>query len=131
MASIYTEAESVIAWLGEKSSNISLALGWIARFARWQRCAERDLEETKALFNIDRSGHDAIAELGQRPYWTRTWIVQELVLAKKVDVLCGRIHIPFNDLVQAQCAWMKVPEHWLKAPGRDQPSIYDMERLQK
>ncbi|OAG26016.1 hypothetical protein CC77DRAFT_921426, partial [Alternaria alternata] len=32
---------------------------------------------------------EAMVSLCERPYWTRVWIVQELLLAKEVKILCG------------------------------------------
>ncbi|KAM0709332.1 hypothetical protein Q7P35_003370 [Cladosporium inversicolor] len=35
----------------------------------------------------------------QRSYWTRLWIVQELVNARKVIVLCGEHALPWTDII--------------------------------
>ncbi|KAK4963715.1 hypothetical protein LTR10_001346 [Elasticomyces elasticus] len=37
----------------------------------------------------------AIYEFGERPYWYRLWIVQELFEARKVEVLCGESRLDY------------------------------------
>ena len=34
-----------------------------------------------------------------RPYWTRTWIVQELILAQRIVLYCGSDHMDFDDSI--------------------------------
>ena len=37
-----------------------------------------------------------------RPYWTRTWIVQELILAQSILLYCGSNHMDFDDAIAAK-----------------------------
>lgn len=39
-------------------------------------------------------------ELLQAPYWTRAWIVQEFVLAKRILVFYGQTHMEEKDLIR-------------------------------
>lgn len=38
---------------------------------------------------------DAIPDLVNRPYWTRIWVIQEFILALRLEIPCGRNQISF------------------------------------
>jgi hypothetical protein len=85
MRQIYSNAESVYAWLGDEDemtySNTAMMY-----------LAERNVFEAATMmtkrFWTPRQA-EAMVSLCERPYWTRVWIVQELLLAKEVKILCG------------------------------------------
>jgi hypothetical protein len=90
MELIYRKAESVYAWLGEEdeAAYSNAAMTYLE---------ERDVFEADT-FSVDRfwtpGQAKAVLSICNRPYWTRIWIVQELVLAQRVVVLCGPKAIP-------------------------------------
>ncbi|KAK4501054.1 hypothetical protein PRZ48_006860 [Zasmidium cellare] len=43
----------------------------------------------------------ALTEFLERPYWSRSWIVQELAKGKEVEIWCGDKHLSFDDLTGA------------------------------
>lgn len=77
MSFIYSSAEAVYAWLGEETHATSLG------FEALQR-----LEDGEILTH-DAPGLLAVSDLLTREYWTRLWIVQEVVYARKLFFLCG------------------------------------------
>ncbi|KAF1999324.1 HET-domain-containing protein [Amniculicola lignicola CBS 123094] len=120
MGSVFSTARGVIAWLGEESGDSHLAFQLIAECAEWIRGPSDykfNFEPAEFMENVphgvDKEAIVATQSLGSRPYWIRTWILQELVLAKKVDVLCGKLRLPFADFRLARRIWF--------APG---PSIF-------
>ena len=78
IAMIFARAEQVLAWLGAHADGSEL----LFRHFR-SEIGAREAGEDDALFRAWRS-------LMQRPYWSRLWIVQELVKAEHVIVCCGR-----------------------------------------
>lgn len=82
MRDIYTGAESVIVWLGLSKGSEELAF----LLTRYPDLLEVDEMST------------ALAELLQKPYWQRVWVVQEFVLAKSVDIWCGDFRVKAKDL---------------------------------
>jgi hypothetical protein len=42
----------------------------------------------------------ALGELVKRPYWTRTWVVQELVLGQSVSIWCGDECVSWDPLFE-------------------------------
>jgi hypothetical protein len=81
MKPVYQHAKNVIAWIGleERGSEI------IFDFAD-------QLQPTgpKSLTDISLPLGMELSSLLQREYWSRVWIIQEIALARKVTIHCGR-----------------------------------------
>ncbi|KAF2677572.1 HET-domain-containing protein, partial [Lentithecium fluviatile CBS 122367] len=72
MGRIYSEATSVIAWLGIGPESITSAMKQIKLWSRMDEGAP----------NWISLAFDSIRQLSTSEYWTRVWIVQEFVLGK-------------------------------------------------
>jgi hypothetical protein len=66
---IYRSATHVLSWLGPMRDGSNLAM--------------------KYLSGIDVDGTDSVQALLNRRYWTRVWMVQEVVLGRKWYIACG------------------------------------------
>ncbi|KAK5027295.1 hypothetical protein LTS07_006896 [Exophiala sideris] len=96
MGSIFRCADDVLAWIGEEADDSAFVMN-LARSSKklkpniilaQHHCAAERLRTWQALK----------AFLG-RPYWTRTWIMQEVVLAKNpVIVFCGTDVVDYESL---------------------------------
>jgi hypothetical protein len=92
MGKIYSSAKNVRVWLGPAADNSDFVLDYVerkeARFQRGQAGENLDgdrgpdEEETKAFLEAFRALH-------RRPYWSRAWIKQEVILAKELIIHCG------------------------------------------
>ncbi|KAI0428731.1 heterokaryon incompatibility protein-domain-containing protein [Xylaria sp. FL1042] len=80
MVNIYASATGVLAWLGPSDSSILQAFD-----------ALRTISEVITPEEIT-----ALTALFQRPYWTRLWVVQELVLAPSVLFVSGQEYLPWT-----------------------------------
>ncbi|KAF3048289.1 hypothetical protein E8E12_011631 [Didymella heteroderae] len=135
MAKIYKKAEEVIAWLGESGDNSDEAMNLLRRWglAFTEEGVRSRMDVDTLLFTMqnpkklkgflsnieDPFSHRAWLALGvlfKRVYWSRLWIVQEFVLAKKVTLVCGTPSANGNDLLM---------EHLLSR-WRDRASIVDL-----
>src|SRR3569833_2732749 len=85
MARIFRCADEVVAWLGAPAE--SAAAGVRALAAAPRGAAPRGAAEWAGL-----------RYLGCHPYWRRVWIVQEVVLARRVAVWCGVFVFPLSVL---------------------------------
>ena len=90
MRDIYSRAWAVVAWLGEERNYSHDAFNLLQRFA--DMTEESSLQAfgelrlpTILLFGKCFYG---LNELMMRPYWSRLWIVQELVLGASSTILC-------------------------------------------
>ncbi|KAF2790976.1 HET-domain-containing protein, partial [Melanomma pulvis-pyrius CBS 109.77] len=90
MGAIYSIAKSVLIWLGPQADGSE---------EYFDSCNHTTSESQSALssWSIQRNVvHDTgnptavtIASLQDRTYWTRTWIIQEIVLAADIYIFCG------------------------------------------
>ena len=122
MGDIFSQAELVIAWLGQKRKSMSLAdalalpspLSAPEISTSSYRKTSRFLRElSKFRAGISWSVIDGIREvstdcvvgqvldMAHRDYWTRLWIIQELRLAKKIQLWCGTRCMSANSFTEA------------------------------
>ncbi|RDK45914.1 TPR-like protein [Aspergillus phoenicis ATCC 13157] len=85
MRDIYAGATLTVVWLGQGFDFSDLAIRYIANPGLPTK------ETTSAL-------EKALKSLLEQPYWSRIWIVQELLLAKTVIFYCGRASFTWHQL---------------------------------
>ncbi|RSM18298.1 hypothetical protein CDV31_002817 [Fusarium ambrosium] len=125
MARLYQQAECVFAWLGSEDEDLAFrsmrpmlqemnrvgqnditdlqtlaSLNWLSPY--------RDLCENHVIVTKDENrpniptlfntAWSAINDLVSRKYWTRVWIFQEAVLAKRLILACPTAAMNFDDL---------------------------------
>lgn len=130
MFDIYQGASEVVLWLGKSykgSSRGVRAIEWLARFVEDDTQQQLQNDELVARYRKGGKAHKklkrnkrngrtsekrtkinknwlALCELLDRPYWTRIWVLQEIISRvaagdKKPCVLqCGRDSLSFHDL---------------------------------
>lgn len=101
MSDIYQMAEKVIIWLGALEESTPLAWSLMKKLVSLPQneIASIDLGSlrteksvTSPLGEFHTSAHwQAVVELLERTWFTRSWVVQEFVLAREVIVLCGNL----------------------------------------
>jgi hypothetical protein len=85
MGVIYTGAKEVLLWLGD---------GYFSdHFSTWVNSTQRGA----CAPDVKRQ----LEGLLDHPYWTRTWVTQEVLLAKSIEILCGTQHIEWTELEPA------------------------------
>jgi hypothetical protein len=100
MRTIFETAEEVCVWLGLEYDDSNRAVQFLKNL---DRCA-RDDELKLELFKHPDIGKDleALGSLYNRNYWYRVWIVQELVLANRIWVFCGKDMVSWNAFENAR-----------------------------
>jgi hypothetical protein len=87
MGVVYSEASKVIVWLGLPAANSNAAFEFIAD----GDAASLDIQA--GAYEVSNPFHptnlNAFFALCERGYWSRLWVVQEIVLAKELMVRCG------------------------------------------
>jgi hypothetical protein len=92
MDTIYASAAKTIVWLGPSEDDSDAAMDFVANLQ------EGDLAVPE--FNAElRRGLLAATKLMQRPWWTRTWILQEAFLSRNLVARCGAKEVPFTRFV--------------------------------
>ncbi|KIV77775.1 hypothetical protein PV11_09556 [Exophiala sideris] len=98
MGSIFRCADDVLAWIGEEADDSAFVMN-LARSSKKLK-ANITIAQLYCAAERLRTWQALKAFLG-RPYWTRTWIMQEVVLAEKpVIVFCGIDVIDYYDLYE-------------------------------
>jgi Heterokaryon incompatibility protein (HET) len=121
MFHIYNRAERVIVWLGNATSDSNKALDFIktslgpcfesvgfssvdeqtnVASGFWEEWDEgKDTECYGAIDHLMTQRHakswSSVAELFCRPWWSRAWVVQELISAQKATITCGTLSVPW------------------------------------
>lgn len=91
MSQIYSLADSVFAWLGPSTADSDVALRLLYDLAQDRRSDNARaaiLERASNLGENDR--WKALASMMDRRWWSRAWILQESVLARRLDFACGK-----------------------------------------
>jgi Heterokaryon incompatibility protein (HET) len=102
MKEIYSQAVVVISWLGIEGEGSKDALQYVAR-------------ERLRLTTFDPDiTFEAIEQLCKRPYWTRLWIIQEIIVAKRLLIMSGlqvvlwgefdRVFSAYSDIIEVRVA---------------------------
>jgi hypothetical protein len=93
MRNIYGNAQSVIAFLGEEHSHSDKAIDLVQILCQASIDDHGDVIEAKLRMNPEYFGSGcwlALHDLMQRPFWSRLWIIQEIVLgASSLILQCG------------------------------------------
>lgn len=110
MGEIYRSAQRVVVWLGPEGNDSLSALNFIERDI-YQDASDQSIDITHiwsstTLTSIARevtSGRtillwEAVARLFERTWWSRTWVVQEVLLAPELTFVCGDREIGWTSL---------------------------------
>ncbi|KAJ9613239.1 hypothetical protein H2200_003181 [Cladophialophora chaetospira] len=88
MASIYSQADCVVIWLSHR---------WMQRllFRHMSKVVEQLTFEA-----WDDAYQEELVDLYRHEYWTRTWIIQEVTLARRVEIQNGDACLPLGLLAR-------------------------------
>lgn len=115
MRSIYSKARRVLVWLGQDKANYAkLAFTTICEIVRSWRppnnpnkfsSYKEAFETQKEGLSIDDDGWTALQAMFQTEYFTRFWVIQELVLGQNATIGWGSHSISWG-LVGISAAWL-------------------------
>jgi hypothetical protein len=94
MDRIYGGAQRVLVYLGEEDDTTELAVKLLER-AKAETTDSELLRQAGLIFNDEWR---ALLKTLQREWFSRSWVVQEFVLAQSLVVLCGRTELPLDGL---------------------------------
>lgn len=136
MDRIYTQASLVISWLGSGDDQISLATSTLKLLAREIEAREDSIQDIEwlqrfpALWEVNapekrvpNRAWNAISLFLQHPYWSRIWIIQEMVLAKKILIMDEHDSVDFTCL-KTVVFWN---QNTIQAPNFPRPVFFERE----
>lgn len=117
MGKIFGSGTKVLIWLGEEDEFTTMALTLLKDLARLNDDQRNQLHpgltdygDSKFENFLNTNAWLAVARFFQRTFFNRAWIMQEVVLARRLEVLCGAETLEWDTLAQAsvyfaQTAW--------------------------
>lgn len=92
---IFGQAARVLVWVGESADNSAMLFQPTADSPLWRKAigaqpSPEVMRQRVTVWNAFLS----------RPYWKRTWIVQEIICAKSIVVHCGADSAAWEDLIR-------------------------------
>ena len=113
MRAIYSDASNVISWLGPGTEGTD-RLFLFFRDHHYS-CITRGGTAEECGFTVDSKLADALRYLEERPYWHRIWVIQEIVVATTLEVMCGDESVMWSIFMKF---WPLIFEdHFNKTPG--------------
>ncbi|KAE8444971.1 hypothetical protein EG329_014099 [Mollisiaceae sp. DMI_Dod_QoI] len=94
MKEIYEKADEVLVWLGPSFGHSHRAFRLVRKLYECRDDDERILDRFSRPST--KPGLEALADLFDREYWKRIWIIQEITVARRITLFCG------DDFVNAQ-----------------------------
>lgn len=115
MPKIYSGAQEVAIWLGTEYDDSEQALHLLKTITTvvGLSIADNAVIETVIRSKEWRSHFTALVNLFERDYWSRLWVVQEVLNAKGVEVYCGESQLPWSVFRNA-CQMFRKNESALK-----------------
>lgn len=105
MRKIYSSAVEVLAWLGPENTLNAFDASTIDN----DLCGEsRTVKELPGL-HVDNEQPGLFSTLGRRSYFSRLWVVQELMFSQEVHFICGLLIMDW-DTVSFMAAGRRLPE---------------------
>ena len=99
MRSIYSEARTVLVWLGKESDDSDLAMQMLTTLDPPNFDGFKNPDKEEGRRELAQQMHKVImwsikqvrsvSSLCKRRYWSRMWIIQEIMLAKDIEIQCG------------------------------------------
>ena len=102
---MYQLAEQVVVWLGEHSEDSRLAIHQLEKISNSD--PEDCVSQLRGMADADRQLPMAprfgkpINSFFLRPWWSRVWVMQEVVWASKIIVVCGDQEVSWDMLLSA------------------------------
>ena len=90
MREIFSSADEIVAWIGHPGEDSRVVMSIMKRgWASVETHTSNLGRGSEEFESYSAQLREANRRFFQREYWTRAWIIQELVVAKEVLLLCG------------------------------------------
>lgn len=114
MRKIYTQAKTTFVWLGPAADDSEKAINFIASTDNIK------VADPKLRIEDISPPWDALQALFARSWWSRVWVIQEVLLSKHIIAKCGHQEIPFETFSR-----LAFKEHLLRRRMRNDSTFED------
>ena len=110
---MYSDAQEVLVWLGEATVKSDIAMDFVEYVALMLGLVETNPSPHRNLYGrVSRiypqdseifleCALNTLRELSKRPYWSRAWIIKEVLHAQNITLYCGWKTVSWQKLGQA------------------------------
>lgn len=122
MRVIYSKAKWVVIWLGLPADDSELVVEYVRTIGVFLDRSDSDaFADSWRQFLKHEANWQAVQALTKRPYWSRLWVVQEVMLAKRMLMCLGQDSL----MVNAQESWSDLSHTIHQGPlGVQLPSLF-------
>ena len=121
MMRIYNRAKRVIVWVGDEDKDTTPAINIIRKLAATRhvsqhlRLTPEDMVANQVLDlpSLQSPDWKSFLNFFFRPVFGRMWVIQEIVVAQKVDICCGDNIITWRELASSALILTEYP--WVRA----------------
>lgn len=148
MSKVYKHAARVIVWLGLKSPGVDEAFEAARKFAEGRAMIVEDSasrvgeagpvdQEIASEFmlslleGLDPTAMQHLIELFNRPYFVRSWCIQEVVVCSWAIARCEELEIPFLDLIATAHSVLQVQQLQGKVLPENSCQFWNMVSIKK
>jgi hypothetical protein len=110
MRTIYSQAALVVAWLGVQDDHTAQWMTALDEISHADSTAD-----TKFDIDVTENEH-AIKKFCSHVYWSRAWILQEFVLAHRINLWCGK-HRATHETLKRLCNYSTLLAKLYDSPG--------------
>ncbi|KAL2192820.1 hypothetical protein P885DRAFT_64568 [Corynascus similis CBS 632.67] len=98
------QSDNMVSWLGESDIQVDSAVRLLAKLkdVPLDRASQPNFNVAQFVKDIPNDDWLALGSLLSRPYFKRTWIVQEIAMAKELLIACGDYTLHWDNL--AHCS---------------------------
>ena len=122
MTRIYENAARVFVWLGSRYEDSDKAFDLLDNFGSPSKEEEFSKAVIESYLSDEHTkGWEALALLLGRPYWTRAWTFQELIVSSEAQIWCGPRHCQWDRF--AALAFVVEEHRHLFMPVPSQPNV--------
>ncbi|KAL4799983.1 heterokaryon incompatibility protein-domain-containing protein [Aspergillus venezuelensis] len=116
---IYSRATKVLAYVGDEPSDFRPVLSFLKDITAFQptSCNKWSL--------LDRDVRESLSMLLKQPYFSRLWVLQETLMAREVEIICGDVSArwpkrPSNEgCSDGVLSWLSRDAKWFPFTGQD------------
>lgn len=105
MQRIYSQSQQVLCWLGPAANNSDEVIDNLLPFTKVLResrvAAASGVGDDKAYLRVGEDFYRYVIGFFLRPWFHRLWVVQEILMARKLQLICGDRIIPWETLCAA------------------------------
>ena len=109
LPNIFQSAEIVLCWIGEERDESTAAIQTLLQIRTFELAPQKWPAQLPSIPETWKDGlppiNDdiwwSIQNLFEREWFSRVWVIQEVVLAKELKLICGNYEVDWNDIMKA------------------------------